>query len=107
MGLKIPPLSIQPLVENAVRHGITSRSSGGKIFIQITEYEDRSEATITDNGVGMDEKTVQGLLCTRSGNRQGVGLLNIDRRLKQIYGNGLLIQSYPEQGTTVSFVVPK
>jgi sensor histidine kinase YesM len=107
MRLKIPPLSIQPLVENAVRHGITRRSSGGRILIQITEYEDRSEATITDNGVGMDEETVQGLLRTRSGSRQGVGLLNIDRRLKQMYGNGLQIQSYPKQGTTVSFVVPK
>ncbi|MCY9692843.1 ATP-binding protein [Paenibacillus alginolyticus] len=104
MQLKIPPLSIQPLVENAVRHGITRRSSGGKILIQITEYEDRSEATITDNGVGMDEETVKGLLCSRSGSRQGVGLRNIDRRLKQMYGNGLQIQSYPEQGTTVSFV---
>lgn len=107
MRLKIPPLSIQPLVENAVRHGITRRSSGGKILIQITEYENRSEATITDNGVGMDEETVKGLLRTHSGSRQGVGLRNIDRRLKQMYGNGLQIQSYPEQGTTVSFVMPK
>lgn len=107
MKLKIPPLSIQPLVENAVQHGITRRSSGGRILIQITEYEDHSEVTITDNGVGMDKETVQGLLRTRSGSRQGVGLLNIDRRLKQMYGNGLQIQSYPEQGTTVSFVVPK
>ena len=52
MKVKIPPLSIQPLVENAVRHGIMRRSSGGKILIQITEYEDRAEAVITDNGVG-------------------------------------------------------
>ncbi|MCU6708112.1 ATP-binding protein [Paenibacillus sp. J5C_2022] len=107
MQLKIPPLSIQPLVENAVRHGITRRSSGGRIVIQITEYEDHLETTITDNGVGIDKETVQGLLRTRSGSRQGVGLLNIDRRLKQMYGIGLQIQSDPEQGTTVSFVIPK
>ncbi|MFD0697549.1 ATP-binding protein [Paenibacillus sp. GCM10027628] len=107
MELRIPPLSIQPLVENAVRHGITRRSSGGKIRIQITEYEDHAEATITDNGVGMDEETVQRLLRLRSGSRQGVGLLNVNRRLQQLYGNGLQIRSYPEQGTTVSFVVPK
>jgi sensor histidine kinase YesM len=105
--LQIPPLSIQPLVENAVRHGITLRSSGGRILIQITEFEERVEVVITDNGVGMEEETVQGLLRARSDSRQGVGLFNVDRRLKQMYGNGLQIRSYPHQGTTVSFVVPK
>lgn len=105
--LKIPPLSIQPLVENAVRHGITGRTLGGRILIQITEYEDHIEAIISDNGVGMDEATMQRLLHRRSEDRQGVGLFNVDWRLKQMYGNGLKIHSYPDQGTTVSFVVPK
>ncbi|MBD0383610.1 hypothetical protein ICC18_26370 [Paenibacillus sp. WST5] len=55
----------------------------------------------------MDEETVHRLLRTRSDSRQGVGLFNVDRRLKQMYGNGLQIRSYPDQGTTVSIVVPK
>lgn len=105
--LQLPPLSIQPLVENAVRHGISRRSSGGRILIRITEYEDHLEAVIADNGVGMDERKRQQVLDGRSDSRQGVGLFNVDRRLKQMYGNGLQIHSYPDQGTTVSFVVPK
>ncbi|OPH47411.1 histidine kinase [Paenibacillus ferrarius] len=107
MKLMIPPLSIEPLVENAVRHGITSRSSGGKILIQITEYEEHAEVIIADNGVGMDERKRQQIFERSSDSRQGVGLFNVDRRLKQIYGNGLQIHSFPDQGTTVSFVVAK
>ncbi|MEI2396762.1 ATP-binding protein [Paenibacillus phytohabitans] len=106
MELKIPPLSIQPLVENAVRHGIMSRSSGGIIHIIITEYEDRTEVTVADNGVGMDTKTLQQLFDKRSNQRQGVGLFNINQRLKQLYGKGLHIQSDPGQGTIVAFAVP-
>ncbi|MEK8217012.1 hybrid sensor histidine kinase/response regulator [Paenibacillus sp. FSL L8-0463] len=106
MELRIPPLSIQPLVENAVRHGIMSRSSGGMIHIHIAEYEDRTEVTVADNGVGMDTKTRQHIFDKRSNQRQGVGLFNINQRLKQLYGKGLHIQSDPGQGTIVVFVVP-
>lgn len=106
MELRLPPLSIQPLVENAVRHGIMSRSSGGMIHIHITEYEDRTEVTVADNGVGMDTKTLQQLFDKRSNQRQGVGLFNINQRLKQLYGKGLHIQSDPGQGTIVAFAVP-
>ncbi|MBT2291334.1 response regulator [Paenibacillus albidus] len=106
MELRLPPLSIQPLVENAVRHGILSRSSGGMIHIHIAEYEDRTEVTVADNGVGMDINTRQHLFDKRPGQRQGVGLLNINQRLKQLYGKGLHIQSDPGQGTIVVFTVP-
>lgn len=106
MELRLPPLSIQPLVENAVRHGIMSRSSGGMIHIHIAQYEDRTEVTVADNGVGMDTKTLQQLFDKRSNQRQGVGLFNINQRLKQLYGKGLHIQSDPGQGTIVAFAVP-
>lgn len=105
--LLLPPLTIQPLVENAVRHGILSRSQGGTVHIQITDHTDNTEISIADNGVGMDEAKVRYLFDSTSNIRRGIGLLNTDRRLKQMYGNGLTIESTPDQGTTISFVIPK
>ncbi len=103
----IPPLSIQPLVENAVRHGIMKKSQGGIVHIRIIDKNTYVEISIEDNGVGMNEDIVRDLLVSKPGRSSGIGLLNIDRRLKQIYGQGLLIRSVPDQGTIVSFVVPK
>ncbi|GGA01443.1 hypothetical protein GCM10008018_54630 [Paenibacillus marchantiophytorum] len=107
LNLEIPPLSIQPLVENAVRHGIMSRSKGGKITIGIKNQQDRAEITVADNGSGMDEETVQRIFERQLDGRQGIGLLNVDRRLKQMYGQGLRIHSQPGLGTVVSFLVLK
>jgi two-component system sensor histidine kinase ChiS len=87
LQLMIPPLSIQPLVENAVRHGKLMRSMGGKIYIRIIDHKDRVEVTITDNGVGMDEGTLERIFDRRSDNRQGIGLSNVDRQLPLSYRN--------------------
>lgn len=57
LSLLIPPLSIQPLIENAVRHGALMRSQGGTVRLQIIEHVKHVEISIIDNGVGMDEKT--------------------------------------------------
>ncbi|WP_235533171.1 hybrid sensor histidine kinase/response regulator [Paenibacillus sp. Leaf72] len=107
LHLQVPPLSIQPLVENAIRHGLLSRDEGGEIHIRITEKEHDAEISVADNGLGMDEETVRRILDSRLEGRAGIGLFNTDRRLKQIYGKGLQIRSVPNQGTIVSFVVPK
>ncbi|WP_219640672.1 ATP-binding protein [Cohnella sp. CFH 77786] len=104
--LLIPPLSIQPLVENAVYHGIMKRSRGGVITINITHDADFSEITIADNGVGISEEAVNQILNPVSAKRKGVGVHNTDRRLKRLYGTGLLIRSTPAKGTTVSFRIP-
>lgn len=103
----LPPLSIQPLVENAVRHGILRRSRGGIIRIVITDKMNSVEIVIKDDGVGMNEETLLDVLGSQSNTRSGIGLRNTDRRLKQMYGKGLLIQSAPNQGTIVSFQIPK
>lgn len=107
LKLQIPPLSIQPLVENAIRHGILKRLRGGTILIRISDLGDYAEIAVIDDGVGMEEDTLRHLLDTKHPWKSGIGLLNTDRRLKQIYGNGLQIQSKPDQGTTVSFTVFK
>ncbi|MFC4303708.1 ATP-binding protein [Cohnella boryungensis] len=108
LEMLIPPLSIQPLVENAARHGILRRQRGGKIIIRIAEYEHSAEVHVEDDGVGMDKTTVQRILERRSDpGRQGIGLINTDQRLKQLYGQGLHIKSRLNEGTIVSFQILK
>ncbi|WP_249730564.1 ATP-binding protein [Paenibacillus sp. J2TS4] len=106
LTISIPPLSIQPLVENAIRHGLMKRSQGGELHIRITDREDHVQILVRDNGIGMDEAALRRIL-DHSRDRQGIGLRNTDRRLKQIYGKGLQISSSPGQGTTVTFIVTK
>ncbi|MGG4146046.1 ATP-binding protein [Paenibacillus algorifonticola] len=107
LHVQVPPLSIQPLVENAIRHGLLSRDEGREIHIRIIEKEHGAEISVADNGLGMDEETVRRILDNRLEGRAGIGLSNTNRRLKQIYGKGLQIRSVPGQGKIISFVVPK
>lgn len=103
--LKIPFLTIQPLVENAVRHGIMKRISGGKIVIRVSVHEDYVEISIEDDGVGMDDTQLQSLLERKNDNQTSIGLINTNQRLMRLFGTGLQIKSAPNQGTVVSFVV--
>jgi len=102
----IPPLSIQPIVENAVRHGVMQKAAGGKIVLRIQEAEEKLIISVSDNGVGIKQSDLSTLLL---GQRQlsGVGLTNIHRRLLSLYGNGLGISSEAGEGTTVTFEVPQ
>jgi two-component system, sensor histidine kinase ChiS len=105
--LQVPPLSIQPIVENAVKHGVLRKASGGRVSIRLLDRAAYFEIIIQDDGVGMNAETVQQLLISRPNQRKGIGLWNTERRLKQLYGKGLQIDSMPGQGTTVSFQIPK
>lgn len=105
--LRIPLFTIQPLVENSVRHGIMKRSRGGTIVIRIVNHETYAEISIEDDGVGMEESVLQQILDKRMDDESGVGLLNTDLRLKRHYREGLRIKSQPGVGTSVSFVVRK
>ncbi|MNJ40226.1 Sensor histidine kinase YpdA [compost metagenome] len=103
----LPPLSIQPIVENSVRHGLLTRVSGGTVTIRILDRTDHTEIIIEDDGVGIEEEKLQGLLHAELHPRRGIGLINTDRRLKQLYGQGLRINSVGGEGTTVAFTIPK
>lgn len=103
----IPSLTIQPLIENALKHGILPRETGGNIHIRILDYDTYIEITVSDDGFGMDEATMERLLVRKTETSSGIGLLNTDLRLKQHYGEGLRIKSKPNQGTAISFVVLK
>ncbi|WP_141501529.1 ATP-binding protein [Paenibacillus luteus] len=102
----IPPLTIQPLVENAVRHGILSKAKGGTLSIRIKSEAGAIRVTISDTGIGMNGEQVAKLLSPVGKEERGIGLFNTHSRLTQLYGQGLHIQSEPGAGTAVSFTIP-
>lgn len=101
---QIPLLSIQPLVENAIHHGLRRKGGGGTVSISIKNLSEGVQVAVSDNGQGMTPEKLS-LLLMPEGNR-GIGLWNIDKRLKQLYGKGLIIESAQGKGTRVSFVIP-
>jgi two-component system, LytTR family, sensor kinase len=105
-AIKMPILVLQPLVENALRHGITRRPGGGRVILSAEMVEEGLIFTIEDNGVGMDASLAADILEGKV-KGQSVGLLNINQRLLHFYGRGLSIESEPGCGTRVSFVIPK
>lgn len=104
-GIKVPPYTIQPLVENAIKHGILEREEGGSIWIRLSVREHDAEVSVTDNGVGMEEETIRMLLNGETDSRYGIGLRNVNQRLQRIYGEGLKITSKAGEGTKISFVI--
>ncbi|WP_339311487.1 ATP-binding protein [Paenibacillus polymyxa] len=106
LPLLLPPLSIQPLIENAVRHGLLSRNVGGTLCLSITRHEGYTRIEVKDNGKGMEPEKVAELLHATPGGKGGIGIVNTNRRLMQRYGQGLSIVSEPGEGTMVSFDIP-
>jgi len=107
-NVRIPPLSLQPLVENAIRHGLMSRLVGGKVRISAKELPGAGiRFEVADNGKGINEYVRKELLDPdQVRDRKGVGLWNINRRIKLLYGTSIQLDSIEGVGTTVSFTVP-
>jgi two-component system LytT family sensor kinase len=108
LPVTVPYLAIQPLVENAVRHGLATKEGGG--HVSITARDEGAEAVITieDDGVGSDPQAIRTVLDGRA-EGDNVGLGNVDARLRQVYGDdfGLVVETAPGAGTKVTFRVPK
>lgn len=102
----LPPLTIQPLVENAVKHGLLKQFRGGTVTIRIRQQEGRMTIEVQDDGKGMEEAAIHKAFRPTRRERGGIGLANTNRRLIARYGQGLTIQSRPGEGTIASFVVP-
>jgi two-component system LytT family sensor kinase len=98
----IPILSIQPLVENAIKHGISGKTGPGLLSLQVKVQDDGLLVTVEDSGVGMG-----GHIPERAGSNTGVGLSNVRRRLQLCFGPDatLAIKSSPS-GTKVQFAIP-
>lgn len=97
----IPALSLQPIVENAVRHGVEGRQEGGIVTISVVSKEDAVHITVTDDGPGFDPEQPE-----RDG-RSHVGLSNVAVRLASICAGSLEIKSSPGAGASVTIIVPK
>lgn len=108
LSVTIPFLSIQPLVENAVRHGLEAKDGVGTITIVAEDAGTECLITIEDDGVGEDPAHVRRVLSGESPS-DSVGLANVDARMRTVYGNpyGLVIETAPGAGTKVLMRVPK
>lgn len=101
--LRIPPLLLQPLVENAIRHGIGDRIEGGKVTLRVSKSGEQWLLEVSDDGVGIAQEQLQSLLDgTAAAEKKGVGLLNINKRLKYEYGVPLKLESELGHGTKVT-----
>ncbi|MFJ5790774.1 ATP-binding protein [Lysinibacillus sp. NPDC097162] len=105
--IEIPPISLQTLVENALRHGVLKQKDGGTVCIRIKEYSDYVTVSVIDDGIGIEASTLTQLLSDTNTTSRGIGLRNTDLRLKRIYGQRLQIKSTPNEGTTITFNIPK
>ena len=105
VDVKIPSLSIQPLVENAIVHGILKDKGAGTVNISVKKYEEKVKISIVDSGVGIREDVVERIYNgTMPENK--IGLYNVHLRLKLIYGEGLIIERL-EKGTKIEFYIKR
>jgi two-component system sensor histidine kinase YesM len=106
-AVRIPKLILQPIVENAILHGIEKQAGPGEIAVNIEEDRGLLSIMIRDNGVGTDSHAVNRML-EEADDSGSFALKNINRRIKLCYGDeyGLVFESKSGKGTTVSLVLP-
>ena len=102
---KIPAFMIQPIVENAVKHGLLPRISGGLIHISVKKAGEYINIKVEDNGVGMPQEKIQAII-SHSDAKAGIGVKNVDKRLQKLYGQHLQIESILSKGTNVVMKIP-
>jgi len=110
---EIPKITVQPVVENALYHGIKNRRGGGKILVTGTVADMDYCIIVSDDGMGMEKERLEEIRAELSGNSKGngkiYGLYNVNERIKLFYGEeyGISIDSEYEKGTTVTIRLPK
>lgn len=105
---RIPILTIQPLVENAIVHGLAPKEGVGRLSVAARLAGDELHLLVRDNGVGIPPERVEKILLAGYGSGMGLGLSNVNDRLVSLYGEKyrLKIRSVPGRGTTVLVRVP-
>jgi len=101
LDASVPNMILQPLVENAIKHGIAPRGAGGKIEIAAVRHNGSLELSVADDGIGVPFKDVENL-------HEGVGLSNTRRRLKHLYGEGqkFVLKNAETSGLEVNLTIP-
>ncbi|GGD01168.1 sensor protein LytS [Thalassobacillus devorans] len=111
LSVSIAPLTLQPLVENCVKHGLSDMDNDCEIMITISKSGKGTQIIIQDNGKGIDPALIGDLGGQKidSDKGTGIGLYNVNRRLIQMYGHSsrLNISSEPGSGTRISFWLPE
>jgi len=111
LGTLVPVLSLQPLVENAVRHGLERRAGAGWVRVVGRARGDCVHLQVIDDGVGMTAEHARASLSgtEEAGQRERIGLANVQGRLQASFGEGygLHVESSPGQGTTVTMTLPR
>lgn len=107
-----PKLSIQPLLENAIYHGMEGMYEDGEIHIHVYEKEDVIYIDVIDNGLGMPSEKIEYIMNNQvvsSKQGSGIGVRNVNERIKLIYGSqyGITITSELDEGTTATITIPK
>jgi len=108
LPVTVPFLCLQPLVENAVRHGLEAKAGPGRIEIVAENHDQEAVISVEDDGVGDDPEHVRLALSGMSGT-DSMGLGNVDGRLRSAFGDefGLVVETAPDAGTKVTIRVPK
>ena len=108
----VPPLILQPLVENAIFHGLEAKSQGGTVVIESALQGENLLLTITDDGAGMDEETLNQARANCEKNvvkdAHSIGMSNVHNRIRLNYGDGygLTLESSKGIGTTITLLMP-
>jgi two-component system LytT family sensor kinase len=104
----VPFLCLQPLVENAVRHGLEQKDGAGHVTITAEDFDREAVISVEDDGVGEDPDKVRRALAGDTA-MDSIGLGNVDARLRSTYGDdyGLVVETAPGAGTRVIVRVPK
>lgn len=106
--LLVPVLAIQALVENAIIHGIEPKLGGGRVTVAARRVGPVVEVTVVDDGLGIPAERLRQVVEPGFGTGLGIGLSNVDRRMRGLYGPGfgLRIESEPDRGTRVEAQIP-
>ncbi|TNH79270.1 sensor histidine kinase [Aeromonas hydrophila] len=102
--IQVPSLLLQPLVENAILHGIQPRSAPGRVTIEVKQLAGGIRVAVRDTGYGISQAVIDGVAAGRVESRS-IGLMNVHQRVKLLYGDGLHLKRL-EPGTEVSFYLP-
>jgi len=104
LDVKIPSLIIQPIVENSIKHGILEGKGTGSVTIEIKKVEgDNVMIVIEDDGVGISKEIIEKVYESKMEENK-IGMSNVHKRLKYIYGEGLIIERL-KNGTRINFIV--
>ncbi|MBB5871124.1 two-component system LytT family sensor kinase [Allocatelliglobosispora scoriae] len=109
LPVTLPFLCLQPLVENAVRHGLSRKPGVGNLHIEAEDAGAECHITVEDDGVGMDPEVIGPTLAHSDDDGQHVGLANVDERLRAAFGDqfGLVVETGIDAGTRVILRIPK